>query len=136
MSPASRTERSNGSGRLKPCPRCIGAGSTTGLGRAMATDRLFLSFWHICLDNLPEGTFIRRQIASADAKQQIEQARREGRLLCLSEDDLVAPYAEHERENHAALCRVLQHDFDIELSLEDFVPKRSHGNDSYYAILP
>jgi hypothetical protein len=102
----------------------------------MSTGHLFLSFWDICLDNLPEGNFARRRILAADAKQQIEQARRQGRLLCLSEDDLVAPYHAHKRDNHAALCCLLESDFGIPLNLEDFIPEHTHGSDSFYSVLP
>jgi len=98
------------------------------------SDNLFISFWDICLDNLPEGTFMHRRLSPADAKRCIEQARQENRLLCLSNNDLLAPYKERERKNHEALCDVLAEHFGIALSLKDFVSKDE--DDGLYTINP
>ncbi len=101
----------------------------------MSNGRLFVSFWHICLENLPEGTFRKRQLTPKDAKRRIERARAKQRLLCVSEDDLLAPYRKDERDNHKDLCRVLNEHFGISLQLEDFF---DHGgeDDPGYSIRP
>jgi hypothetical protein len=64
----------------------------------MDTGALYLSFWDICLDNLPEGVFARKRIAAGEARYRIERARAENKLVCLSEEDLLAPYHERERK--------------------------------------
>ena len=100
-------------------------GSTAG--RAVATQEiagtscLFLSFWGLCLDNLPEGRFERRAVSAADARMLIRAARENNTLHCVSKDDLIAPYRQKQRRNHDALCAVLQKTFDIALCLEDFL---------------
>lgn len=87
----------------------------------MKPGQLFVSFWDLCLENLPVGTFSRRRVPAGDAQAIIEQARRDGSLRCASGDDLLAPYKKRERKNHDKLCRVLGERFGIELSLRDFV---------------
>jgi len=77
----------------------------------MTAGTLFVSFWSLCLDNLPEGDFTRRRITPDDARLAVEQAREGKTLLCLSDTDLLAPYHERERNNHEALCRVLNEHF-------------------------
>ena len=51
----------------------------------MNSQKLLISFWNISLDNLPEGTFIRRRITPDDARRYIEQARLANALLCVSD---------------------------------------------------
>jgi hypothetical protein len=53
--------------------------------------RLFLPFWDLCLDNLPQGRFERRVIAAGDAGAMIRTARTGNTLLCVSKGDLLAP---------------------------------------------
>jgi hypothetical protein len=36
--------------------------------------RLYISFWDLCLDNLPRGRFERRVIGAGDASQMIRAA--------------------------------------------------------------
>src|SRR6266404_1237906 len=43
--------------------------------RLTMSGRLFLSFWDLCLDNLPQGRFERRAIAAVDAGAMIRTAR-------------------------------------------------------------
>jgi hypothetical protein len=57
----------------------------------MSTGRLFIFFWSICLENLPEGAFARRRIIPDEARLSIERARQGGTLLYLADDDLLAP---------------------------------------------
>ena len=102
----------------------------------MNPGKLFVSFWDIGLDNLPEGTFAHRRIAADDARSLIEQARQEGRLLCVTGDDLLAPYERRQREKHEELCRVLNEYFGIALSLDDFMEKNEHEGKAYYSVNP
>ena len=104
--------------------------------RSTIPGKLFVSFWNICLDNMPEGTFTRYRVAPDDARLSIEQARQEERLLCVSEDDLLAPYHQRERKNHAALCGVLEGHFGIALSLKDFVSQDEAEDDALYSVNP
>lgn len=96
---------------------------------------LFLSFWDIYLDNLPEGTFTRRRIPAAEAKLLIDQARLNHALRCLSQVDVLAPYKARERDRYQALCRVLSEHVGIALTLEDFLSKEV-GGDAGYTIRP
>jgi hypothetical protein len=89
-----------------------------------STDLIFVSFWAVCLENLPIGAFRHRLISATDAKRLIDEARERNALLCLSDDDLLAPYRKHERDNHQALCRILKQDWDIDLSLKGFSLQR------------
>jgi len=93
----------------------------------MAT--LFVSFWDICLDNLPEGVFRRHRLTPDAARSRIEEARQKNSLICVSGDDLFAPYCVRELQSHEDLCRLLSRQFGIELSLADF----TGGEDS---VLP
>jgi hypothetical protein len=91
--------------------------------RAREAEPLLLSFWDICLENLPEGTFTRSRITPDEAKQRIEEARAKDALTCFSADDLLAPYHKRERHNHKVLVRVLDKHFDIHLGFSDFFSK-------------
>jgi hypothetical protein len=94
--------------------------------------RLLLSFWNICLDNLPEGSFYRRQLQPDEAKTLIHEAQQAKRLTCVSQDDLLAPHHERARSNHQALCGVLGEHSGIMLSLEDFCSKHDEDGDALY----
>jgi len=63
---------------------------------------LYVSFWDLCLDNLPEGRFERRVIDSREASAMIRAARTDKTLLCVSKDDLLAPYRTKERRSRAS----------------------------------
>jgi len=97
--------------------------------------KLFVSFWAICLENLPEGGFTHCRITPADAKLRIERARKRDALLCLSDDDLMAPYRKKECDDHRALCGVLRQHHGITLSLRDFCGKDG-GDDPLYFSNP
>ena len=86
----------------------------------MSSGRLFVSFWELCLENLPEGGFTRRRIAPDEARGAVAQAREAQTLLCVSDTDLMALYHQRERDNHAQLCRAFKDEYEIEMSLEDF----------------
>jgi hypothetical protein len=99
-------------------------------------NRLFVSFWHISLDNLPEGTFRRRRMTADAAKLCIEQARAAAALLGLTNDDLLAPYGKDKRDKHEELCGVLRTEFGIELSLRDFCSVEIDADGNLYFINP
>jgi hypothetical protein len=102
----------------------------------ISSGKLYLSFWHVCLENFPEATFVHRRITPNEAKRRIERAQKQEALLCLSRDDLLAPYRQHQRENHDTLCKVLKKHFDIALTLRDFTSRDGDGKDASYFINP
>ena len=83
-------------------------------------NRLYVSFWDLCLNNLPQGRFEHRVIAAGDASQMIRAAHVDKTLLCVSKDDLLAPYRTKERRRHEELCAVLRASYDCPLRFEDF----------------
>ena len=95
---------------------------------------LFVSFWELCLDNLPEGSFAHRRIEPDDAKRRIDQAREAGALACAADADLLAPYGEQQRGDHEALCPVLREHFGIGLSLRDFCSAPNEGGEACYTV--
>ena len=97
---------------------------------------MFVSFWHIGLENIPEGTFTHRSVSPEQAKQMIDDARSSGSLRGVSQDDLLAPYNKHEVVNHKALCRVLSEHYGLALSIKDFVLKDELEDDGGYTIHP
>jgi hypothetical protein len=97
--------------------------------RGSASGRLFLSFWHIALENLPLGSFVHRRIAPEEARECIARARKDAALACCSADDLLAPYRKDRRDDHRAMCRVLTKHFGIALKLLDFMtPPDENGS--------
>src|ERR1700756_2927626 len=84
-------------------------------------NRLYVSFWDLCLNNLPQGRFEHRVIAAGDASQMIRAAHVDKTLLCVSKDDLLAPYRTKERRRHEELCAVLRGSHDCPLRFEDFL---------------
>jgi hypothetical protein len=85
-------------------------------------NRLYVSFWDLCLDNLPQGRFERRVLGACDASRMIGTAHVDKTLLCVSKDDLLAPYRTKERRRHEELCAVLRASYDCPLRFEDFLP--------------
>jgi hypothetical protein len=100
------------------------------------TSRLILSFWDLCLDNLPQGRFERRTIAAAEARALIDSARETGTLLCVSSDDLLAPYRARQSRRHAALCAVLRDSYDIPLRFEDFLSGSADREGGAQSVTP
>lgn len=98
--------------------------------------RLLLSFWDLCLDNLPEGRFERRSLPVAEARAMICGARENNALQCVSNDDLIAPYRQKQCRNHEALCAVLNKTFDIPLRLEDFLSVFDDKDDATQSVVP
>jgi hypothetical protein len=88
---------------------------------ASESSTLFVSFWHVCLANLPIGTFCHRRLNLEEARGLISQAQQEERLRCVSNDDLLAPYHDRALKRHRELCDVLQSQCEINIVLKDFV---------------
>ena len=99
-------------------------------------NRLYVSFWDLCLDNLPQGRFERRVISVGDAGQMIRAARVDKTLLCVSKDDLLAPYRTKERRRHEELCAVLRASYDCPLGLEDFLTTFDDEETAVESITP
>ncbi len=102
----------------------------------MPMNGLFLSFWSIALENLPEGDFRHRQIPADDARELINQAQAGGGLQCVSRDDLIAPFRKREREQHQEFCDVLASQFGITLSLKDFCFEDHNEDGPLYCVHP
>jgi hypothetical protein len=102
----------------------------------MAAGMLYVSFWSIVLDNLPEGAFRRCSITPAHARRLFQSARKAKRLLCLSKDDLLAPYHKHKKKNCEELCKLLREDFGMEFVWEDFTSKDHPSKDGWYSVNP
>lgn len=98
--------------------------------------QLILSFWDICMANLPKGTFSHRSITGQEAKSLITQARQDKQLLCVSGDDLLAPYRKDEAKRHKQLCVALGKQFGIVLSLRDFITASEYDGEPLYSITP
>lgn len=89
-------------------------------------ERLFVSFWNVCLENIPEGTFSHRRVTPDEARRLIDEARSAGTLNGVSQD-LFAPYKKDEKQDHGKLCHVLGEHYGIALSLHDFVISIDEG---------
>jgi hypothetical protein len=99
-------------------------------------ERLFVSFWNLCLENLPEGSFVHRRVAPDDARRLIDEARRAGTLSGVSQEDLFAPYKKRDKRDHGTLCHVLGKHHGIALSLGDFVMSAEDEGEHYHSIHP
>lgn len=102
----------------------------------MKSASLSVSFWHVGLENIPEGNFMHRLVMPERAKRLIEEARHAGTLFCASHDDLLAPCNEREKQNHEALCRVLGEHYGIAFTFEDFVVKHEIDGEDSFSIQP
>jgi hypothetical protein len=99
-------------------------------------NRLYVSFWDLCLDNLPQAQFERRVIGAGDASQMIRAAHADKSLLCVSKDDLLAPYRAKKRRRHEELCAVLRASYDCPLRLEDFLTTFDDQETAVESITP
>ena len=102
----------------------------------MNAGTLYVSFWEICLENLPEASFVLRRITADAAKRFIKTARQKERLLCLSKTDFLAPYHKREHDRQDSLCKVLKQHFGIALTLRDFTMAFDDGDGTYRCINP
>jgi hypothetical protein len=100
------------------------------------SSRLYIAFWDLCLDNLPEGRFERRAISVADAQATICCARANRTLRCASRHDLLAPHGSRERRRHEELCGVLRESCNIPLTFEDFLIGWDDDRGAVQSILP
>lgn len=107
-----------------------------GKTEAAVKGKLFVSFWHIVLENLPLGAFVHRCLTAEDARLMIEEARRERRLCCASQDDLVAPYKKAALQNHRQLCAVMSAHFGIAIAADDFLSEIDEDGERLYSIVP
>lgn len=98
--------------------------------------KTYLSFWHVCLDNLPVGRFKRRTLAAAAAGALIKAARANQTLRCVTQDDLVAPYQARKRQQQESLCAVLRTAYDIEIGIDDFLCDMGENGSPLYSIAP
>jgi hypothetical protein len=96
--------------------------------------QLFVSFWHLCLDNLTEGSFIHRCLSPEQAKSLIDQAQQDKTIRFVSQDDLLAPYNKQEAVNCRELCTALQQHYGIHLVLKDFLLEDEE--DGMYMTMP
>lgn len=94
---------------------------------------LFVSFWNLALSNLPIGKFTNSAITGLEAAALISSARAQGEILCVSADDLLAPYGKRAYEKHVELCAALREQ-GIVLSVDDFVGPRC-SNPLGYAVV-
>ena len=56
--------------------------------------------------------------------------------MCVSNDDLLAPYKERELAQYKDLCEVLNRNLGIPLSINEFFSKTEHEGHSLYTINP
>ena len=97
---------------------------------------LYVSFWDLCLDNLPQGRFERCVIGAGEASAMICAARADKTLLCVSKDDLLAPYRTKERRRHQELCTVLRASYNCPLRFEDFLTTLDDEGTAVQSITP
>jgi len=97
---------------------------------------LYLSFWHVCLENLPQGEFERRVISADDARAMIRDARTHKALFCVSKDDLLAPYRTKERRRHEELCELLQTSCTFDIRFGDFLTTFDEEGATIQSIMP
>ena len=85
------------------------------------SDRLFVSFWDLCLENLPNGLFEKHELSAADATAMIHAAVSAASIVWVSGEDLLAPYNQHVRRRHEELCSVLRSEHGWPVELKDFL---------------
>lgn len=102
----------------------------------MSTQRLYLSFWDVSLANFSSGKFHKRELSGVEAKELIESNLKLGSLLCVSSDDLNAPYNTREQKKHDDLRAALLSAHGINLAFEQFNTEDNDGDNSCYHITP
>jgi hypothetical protein len=124
------------SAQLHPATPSMQDSTITTGQESVRASRLYLSFWDVCIDNLPIGRFERRKLAAAEACLLIRAARENHALCCVSNDDLLAPYLQKQRRNHDALRAVLQNRFDIALRFDDFLSGYGDEDSAIQSVMP
>src|ERR1700679_1310490 len=66
----------------------------------------------------------------------IRDARTDKTLLCVSKDDLLAPYRTKERRRHEELCELLQTSCTFDIRFEDFLTTFGEEGASIQSIMP
>ena len=84
-------------------------------------DCLFVSFWDLCLENLPNGRFEKRELTAENATAMIRAATSAAAIVWVSGEDLLAPYNQHVRRRHEELCSVLRSEHGWSVELKDFL---------------
>lgn len=84
-------------------------------------DCLFVSFWHVCLENLPDGRFEKRAISADAATTMICAAASARSIVWVSQDDLLAPYNQKAYRRHEELCAMLRSEHGWPVQLNDFL---------------
>jgi hypothetical protein len=102
----------------------------------MSMQRLYLSFWDISLSNFPAGKFHKRELTGVEAKARIDSHLRSGSLLCVSKDDLNAPYNTREKSKHDDLRAALLSAHGIDLTFEQFNTEDTDGDQPCHHITP
>jgi hypothetical protein len=97
---------------------------------------LYISFWHLSIDNLTQRHLEHREISAGDAGAMIRAARADKTLLCVSDDDLLAPYRATGRRRHEELCALLRARYDCPLRFEDFLTAFDDEEGPVYSIMP
>jgi hypothetical protein len=87
----------------------------------MNASTLYVSFWHICLPNLPLGRFIRHRLSAGEAREMIADARATRSLVCATAHDLLAPNGYAHRQRYEELCGVLRHQYGFAIGIDDFL---------------
>ena len=104
--------------------------------KIIASQRLIVSFWNLCLDNLPQGHFERRTITAEEVRRMIDVGREHQTLLCVSNDDLLAPYKQKQCQKQQDLCAVLNQHHHIALHIAEFLTKTADQDRSLVTIKP
>jgi hypothetical protein len=81
---------------------------------------LLVSFWDVGLDNLPIGTIHHSIISPETAREEVLKTRNQGKVICVSQEDLSAPYKKDSLEKYKHLCTILQEEFNIKIAIKEF----------------
>ena len=85
---------------------------------------VYLSFWEICLENLPAGLISHKLIDKDEAKKLISDAKKDNNLFCVVSSNSELQKNRGEKKSPAQqLCSVLKEHCDIDISLKDFLHK-------------
>jgi hypothetical protein len=75
-------------------------------------------------------------ISADDARTMIRNARTDRTLLCVSRDDLLAPYQAKERRRLEELCELLRIRYNFDIRFEDFLTTFDDDGASVQSIMP
>ena len=89
---------------------------------------LYVSFWDICLENLPVGNISHKLLSAEEAAKLIYNAKRNKQLFCVASDE-----SSSEREQ---LCKVLMKHCGVDISGNDFLHKWGTSKKFELGIVP